>query len=283
MSSNLPRLHAQWLMLALAGNTISCYLGFEAFRALFQQMKPGMYGRLRLAHLYFTAQLMKHLPGRIWGVAYQSTTGDRVSLTEWISVTVGYMALTTGFAVWVAATVLGFMLAACWGLLALIVGVTVYVVAWHRRPLSLFLALLRKLPVQAAARLSDALMPLVDTETKFKLRLLMLFGANWLIYLVSWVGYGLAWPGLNAADGIQLCAMYTLAWLVGYLSLVSPSGIGVRELIFVMLAHRFPADAVAGLAVLGRVTLLLTDALLGAIFSPFSPARISTTSSRERW
>lgn len=281
LRANLPRLHARWLLLTLVGNVVSGYLGFEAFRVLFQRMKPEVYGRLRLAHLYFTAQLMKHLPGRIWGVAYQSSTGDRASLAEWVSVTVAYMVLTTGFALWVAVTVLGFVHAVGLGWLALSAGLAVYVGGWHRRPMTVLLAQLRKLPSRAFTRLGDALLPFVDVKTKYKMLVLALFAANWLVYLVSWAGYGLAWPGLTATDGIQLCAIYTVAWLAGYLSLVSPSGIGVRELVFVLLAHRFPADAVAGLAVFGRAVLLMTDVLLGALFSPFHPERMERIGTEE--
>ncbi len=273
LRANLPRLHIGWLLLTLVGNVVSGYLGFEAFRALFERMKLGVYGRLHLAHMYFTAQLMKHLPGRIWGVAYQSTAGDKASLAEWVSINVVYMLLATGFAVWMAATVLGFILSAAWGLLAFTTGIVIYVFGWRQRPMTAMLALVRKLPGRSLSRMSDALLPFISAPKQFKARLFAILATSWLLYLASWAGYGLAWPGLTVVDGIQLGAIYTVAWLAGYLSLVSPSGIGVRELVFVLLAHRFPADAVAGLALFGRVILLMTDVALGALFSPFHPAR----------
>ena len=74
-----------------------------------------------------------------------------------------------------------------------------------------------------------------------------------------------------------LCALYVIAWMAGYFSLVTPSGLGVRELVFVFLAHRFPPDAVAGLAIFGRAMLLVADILLGAIFGPFVPGQRKTT------
>lgn len=273
LRANLPRLQIHWLVFTLIGNTIAGYIAFEAFRALLLHMKPRLYGRPHLAHLYFTAQLMKHLPGRIWGVAYQSATGDRASLAEWISVTAAYMVLTTGFALWVAASVIGFMFGVEWGGVALVAGLLMYLGGWHPRPLNALLALLRRLPGRAFAKLSDALQPFTVVDAWFKFRVLVLFGASWLVYLLSWAGYGLAWPDLNAGDGVFLCAIYTVAWFVGYVSLISPSGVGVRELVFVLLAHRFPPDAVAGMAVLGRVTLLAVDVLLGAAFGPFHPPR----------
>lgn len=269
LRADLPRLRAGWLLFILMGSAISGYLGFEAFRALFDRMRPGLYSRQSLAHLYFAGQLMKHLPGRIWGVAYQSSIGHRVTLAEWVSVTAVYMALTTGFALWVAVSVLGFMLSWVWGLLALVTGGGIYASLWQKRPLTVMLDLLRKLPVRALERLCDTMRPFADVNARFKRVVWCWFVASWLVYLLSWTGYGLAWPGLTAGDGIWLCAIYTVAWFAGYISLVSPSGVGVRELVFVLLAHRFPPDAVAAIAVLGRVMLLLVDILLGAIFIPF--------------
>lgn len=270
--ATLPRLKLCWLLLILCGNVVSGYLGFEAFRALFDRARPGLYQRRSLAHLYFAGQLLKHLPGRIWGVAYQSSTGHRATVAEWIGVTTVYMMLSSGFALWVAMGVLGFMHGWVWGLLALASGGAIYVLLWRRLPLIALLNLLRKFPLRALARLCDAIEPFADVDARFKRVIWCWFITSWLVYLLAWTGYGLAWPSLNASDGVWLCAIYTVAWFAGYISLVSPSGVGVRELVFVLLAHRFPPDAVAGMAVLGRVVLLFVDILLGAIFISFKAA-----------
>lgn len=269
LRTNLSRLQVQWLLLMLAGNLVAGYLGFEAFRALFERMRPHLYGRVQLAHLYFTGQLMKHLPGRIWGVAYQSVTGNRASLAEWTSVTALYMVLATWFALWVASIVLGLMLRWEYGAFAVVVGAAVYMLGWQVRPLTGLLNLVRRIPLRALSRICDALQPFAGADARFKLRVWFWFVGSWLIYLLAWSGYGLAWPGLTATDGVWLCAIYTLAWFVGYISLISPSGIGVRELVFVLLAHGFPPDAIAGLAVLGRAMLLMIDVMLALSFARF--------------
>lgn len=271
LRENLPKLKVRWLLWVLIGNTLSGYLSFEAFRALFNRMRPAAYGRLALAHLYFTGQLMKHLPGRIWGVAYQSSAGPLASLAEWVSVTAIYMVLTTGFALWVAATVVGFMFHWEWGLLAIAAGSVIYALLWQPHPLGIVLTSLRKVRLRAIARLCDALQPFVAVDVQFKRTVWLWFVAGWVVYLLAWIGYGLAWPNLTASDGIWLCAMYTLAWFVGYISVVSPSGVGVRELVFVLLAHDFSPDAVAGTAILGRVMLLGVDVILGGAFLSFRP------------
>lgn len=266
---DLPRLRVRWLWLPLTGTALCGYLAFEAFRSMFERACPALYGRMPLAHLYFVAQLMKHLPGRVWGLAYQSALGHRASLVQWASVSMAYMLLTTMVALWVATTVVVCLYGADWGGLAFVAGIVAYFGVWHPIVVNRLIGLLRRARFHACLRFADALQPFAEAGAGFKWRVLLWFSASWLVYLLAWGGYGLAWPGLMFADGVYLCALYTVAWFVGYISLISPSGIGVREMVFVLLAQRFPPDAVAGMAVLGRVMLLLVDVLLGILFAPF--------------
>ncbi|MFT3789793.1 MAG: hypothetical protein QM741_01690 [Rudaea sp.] len=269
LQANLLQMRSKWLAFVFAGNLLAAYLAFEAFRALFVHVLPGRYGRLRLAHLYFVGQLMKHLPGRIWGTAYQSASGNEASMAQWVGVNSVFMVLSTAVAIWIAAIVLGFFHAWLTGFAATAGGLLVYFVTWRKTALSPLLGLLRRLPMRAAGRLADALAGFADASSGFKLEVLGWLVLVWLCYLAAWAGYGLAWPGLRVTDAVVLCAIYTFSWFVGYISLISPSGMGVRELVFVLLARDFPPDAVAGLAVMGRMALLAVDVVLGVAFVPF--------------
>jgi hypothetical protein len=269
LSHSLPHLKLGWIVVGLMGCPLSSYLAFEGFRALFAEIRPHTYKRTSLAHLYFTGQLMKHLPGRIWGIAYQSGTGKSASLAEWISINATYMVLTTAFAILVAATVVGTMFQLKIGILLFGAGLTLYLCLWNARPMTAILKLARHLPGNATARICDALQPFAMAKSRLKRDIWCWFTASWLVYLLAWSAYGIAWPGLTAADGVWLCGIYTAAWFFGYVSLVTPSGIGVRELMFMLMASHFPADAVAGLAVLGRVSLLVADIVLGLAFAPY--------------
>src|SRR5690554_418028 len=188
----LPKLHWVWLCFTLVGNLIAGYLVFEAFRALFEKIQPCTYPRFHLAHLYFTGQLMKHLPGRIWGIAYQAAMGNRASMVEWVSVTSVFMVLSTGFAVWVATTVLSFMFGFLWGVLALIVGAAIYFFVWQEKPLKFVLLILSKVPL--LKRLTLALEPFIAVDTKFKVTVGFWYIISWTIYFIAWMGYGMAWP-----------------------------------------------------------------------------------------
>lgn len=264
---SLGKLNSGWLLLTLGGNIFAAYLGFEAFRALLLIIHTGHEGRRFLGHLYFTGQLMKHLPGRIWGVAYQYSKSPVVSLAEWVAVSAAYMILSTVIALWIAAIVLGMTKFMVLGLVVFAVGVALFFVAWNMALLTSASSALRHLPWQGAKSLATAIEPFGRVTWPQKAHVLIWFLASWSIYLIAWAGFGMAWPRLSAFDGIVLCAMYTLAWFIGYVTLISPSGMGVRELAFAFIAHRYPPDVIAGMAIIGRVMLLATDVFLGMAFA----------------
>lgn len=268
--ANLARMHAGWLVLVVLGASFAACVSFEVFNALFAQVRAGAFGRLRLAHLHFTAQLMRHLPGRVWGVAYQSATGG-ASVAEWIGVNAMYTVLSGASAVWISLTIFCAQRDAVAGAAVFVSGALAYFVCWSPRVFAALTWLLSKLPF--AGRLAAALAAFGAVPLRLKARLLLWLTLGWAIYFGSWAGYGLAWPGLAPQDAVGMAALYTLAWLIGYLSFVTPSGVGVREFAFVLLARDYPPDAVAAMAVFGRIILLLVDVVLAAAFSPFSLRR----------
>jgi len=277
--ANLQRMHAAWLALVVLGASVAACVNFEVFNALFAQLRGAGFGRLRLAHLHFTAQLMRHLPGRVWGVAYQSATGG-ASVAEWVGVNAMYTMLSGASAVWISLAIYAAVRDWRAGVAVFALGALGYFVCWSPRVFAGLTWLLSKLPF--AGKLAAALAAFGAVPVRVKGRLLLWLTIGWAIYFGSWAGYGLAWPGLAAQDAIGMAAMYTLAWLIGYLSFVTPSGVGVREFAFVLLAHDYPPDAVAAMAVFGRIILLLVDVLLAAAFSPFSLRRAGSPDAESR-
>lgn len=269
LQANVSQLRKGWLWVSLACMLLWGYLSFESFRLVFLQLKPGLYGRLRLAHLHFAGQLMKHLPGRVWGVAYQATMGGHATLAEWVGANALDMIFSTGFAIWIPLVVLGFVHGYFWGTAVAFVGIIVYFLGWNPRPLGALLGLLRKLPLRVIGRLCDAVQPIVRVESAFKARVLLLLAVNWLIYVSAWASLATAWPGLNASDGVVLCVYYIAAWLAGYLSVATPSGLGVRELVFTLLAYRFSKDVIVAMAIFGRAGMLTVDVVFAAFFGLF--------------
>ncbi len=98
-----------------------------------------------------------------------------------------------------------------------------------------------------------------------------------LVYYVGgWALLGLAFAALAAsvapvefAEVALLVGGYAFAWEVGFLSFITPSGLGVKEgILFVILALVFPAPVAALLTVLSRLWQTLAEiAAAGAVWA----------------
>ncbi|QBB69583.1 hypothetical protein ELE36_03860 [Pseudolysobacter antarcticus] len=263
------------LLIGFALSLVASYLTFEAFATLVRILGISRMPRRELAHLHFTAQLLKHLPGRVWGVGYQWAAGSAAgSLGDWLWVNLAHMLLATFFALWSSSLALGFSHGLKWGALTAVIGMMGYVVGWlivssHR--LSSWLTLL---PGRFGKLSSGISATLEKAPASARVKVFLLFSVSWLFYYASWFMNGMAYPPLGPNAAMQLCAYYMLAWFVGYLSLLTPSGLGVRELVFAWLAKDFPGDAVAIMALVGRVGSLAVDLVLGLAFAPFVPRKL---------
>ncbi len=94
--------------------------------------------------------------------------------------------------------------------------------------------------------------------------------ASWVLYFSAWTFLGKAWPAFSGLDLIKLCALYTLAWLFGFLSMITPGGLGVREGAFAVLAHGLPADALVLLMVVARLWMFIVELSLFLVFLPLA-------------
>lgn len=272
-----PHLHEVRLPLLLLGlglSIASAYLTFEAFATLVLGVGIAEMPRRQLAHLHFTGQLLKHLPGRIWGVGYQWAAGRSAgSLGDWVLANLGHMLLATFFALWSAWLALSAAKGTGWILLALVGGMTAYSIGWRLASSAALQRGIGRLPGRMGALGTKSLEMLAKIPVSARVRIFLLFCASWLLFYSAWIVFGLAYPALGAAGGARLCAYYMVAWFVGYVSLLTPSGLGVRELAFAWMAHGFSTDVIALMAIVGRVSLLAVDILLGLLFAPFSPGR----------
>lgn len=262
------------LFLGLALSVAASWLTFEAFAMLIRAMGISGLSRRELAHFYFMAQLLKHLPGRVWGIGYQWAAGRTVaSLGAWLLVNTVHALLATFFALWSAWLVLAFPRGVRWESLAAAAGGAAYVIGWWLVSSQRLWRWLEWLPGRATALGRGALDVLLKTPASVRVWMFVLFSLSSLVYYAGWYLYGASYTPLGGGGGVQLCALYMLAWFVGYVSLLTPSGLGVRELVFAWLAKDFPGDAVALMAVVGRGSLLSVDLIMGAMFARFMPRK----------
>ena len=96
---------------------------------------------------------------------------------------------------------------------------------------------------------------------------------SWACYLAIWWSFRLIFPVLEGINIWLLCASYAAAWFVGYISMITPAGLGVREASFFALAGTLTTlPNLAFLAVFVRIWQILTELCVFVMFAFVKPA-----------
>jgi hypothetical protein len=230
-------------------------------------------GRLALreaAGIWTVSSLGKYVPGKVWAIAGMAVLAKRVGVPPWIATGAAVLnqVLAIGAGVVVVALTgtrllearFPWLRTAMWILLALVV-VGLFVLSSA--------STVRRLLAAAGIDAGDTAGPPRSA--------LVLAG---LANVVAWLGYGVAlWLMARGLTEVPLplglaIGAFAASYLIGFLALVAPAGLGVRESVFIlMLDHAVGTPAAVALAVASRLLLTVTE--LGAAV-PF------LLSSRER-
>jgi len=106
------------------------------------------------------------------------------------------------------------------------------------------------------------------------------FMAAVILYLVFWIVYGvtLLWflTQLTGTDAnfLYLTSMYSLAWLIGFLFVVTPSGLGVREFVLATLLTKqvlLSGNEASAIALSMRFAIYLAEIFLLIIWADKQP------------
>jgi hypothetical protein len=216
------------------------------------------------ARIYLLGQLAKYLPGSVWALAAQSELARSAGVPRSRGVAASFMAIginvVTGLAIGVAlvprVTEAGMKLT---GVLALILAVCACVLS---PPV---LTRLVDLGLRTVRR------PALDRSVTWTG---VGIATAWSV--TSWICYGLSvWVlavgmGAPASEALLLCvAGVSLAMTVGFMVVVTPSGIGVREAVIVgALSPVLDASDALAVALVARLLFTLADLIAAAVVAP---------------
>lgn len=245
--------------------TASMLVAFPAFWYLVRGVSSGVPPFREMLRLHFLAQLMRHLPGRFFGVAYQIAVARHLATgAQWIGANTAHM----GMAVWFSAMLPLVLLWSVGRLDSRVAGPAIALLVigpWLLCRLADRLLILKHESVGVSRVLGVLGAARACTRSSGFLTAMVWFFASWVIYACAWMALGASISGVSAIDGLVLCALYSLAWAMGFLVFVTPSGLGVRELAFAALASDYSPELVVYLALVARLGLLSADMLLGVL------------------
>jgi hypothetical protein len=220
------------------------------------------------ARIWTVSSLGKYVPGKVWAIAGMAVMAQQAGIAAWAAtssaVVLQALAIGTGAAI-VGVTSAVALEAAhpgarlALGMLVVASAVGILLVLWppavHR------LLRLGRVPAEAAmAPKGEGVL------------------AGIVANAIAWLGYGLAlWllargllPGARLGLSLSV-AVFTASYLAGFLALLAPGGLGVRESLFIlMLQQPLGIGSATALAIASRILLTLTEFGAAAPFLLFS-------------
>jgi hypothetical protein len=207
------------------------------------------------AGVYFLANLGRYVPGKVWQLVGLAALARRHGVAPTVAAGAAVLGQITALA---GAAVMGGLafltnpdptrtaLAAAW-----LVGVVVLLAVPP---------IFRRL-VAAAARAARTEVPeTLEGDPWFGARWVALYALNWAIYgLAFWAlaaGFGLPGGVLESASG------FAAAYLLGYLAIFAPAGIGIREGFLVVFLDPIMGARSLGIAVIARLWTTLMEIAL---------------------
>jgi uncharacterized membrane protein YbhN (UPF0104 family) len=275
-------LHPSWVGLALA--SVCVLIGYAILIASWRLLLAAWRSPLRLtdaARIWFVSSLGKYVPGKLWSIGAMAILAKEAGASPVAAtgsaIIMQLVNLAAGFAV-ISLAGAGELLAAypllrvgAWVTLAATIIGLAYgpaLLAWA---------------VRIASRLVRRPTPELPELTRRDL--LIVFGANVAAWIAYGIGFGIFWNALLGRGGgvtLSALAVYTSSYLIGFLALVVPGGLGVREAaltgLLLSLHLATPGDA-ALLAAASRIWLTLLEVLPGLALLPGTSLRRRSTFS----
>jgi uncharacterized membrane protein YbhN (UPF0104 family) len=248
-----------WIAGSAAAVFVTYALQIEAWRLILAGWSQHL-GFGAAARTWTVANLGRYVPGKVWSVAGLVVLAQRagVRAAPAAASAIVSQAITVGSGVAVVAAVAPhatspLRLAAA----ALAAAATVGVLVWP--PTARWLG-----------RLANASAPIAPLRPGAALAAAALSAVAWLTYGGA---FWLLARGLVASSALPLplaAGVFALGYILGWLALFAPGGVGVRELVLVGLLTPFlGAGAALAVSVGSRVLLTVTEALSALVTLPF--------------
>jgi uncharacterized membrane protein YbhN (UPF0104 family) len=219
----------------------------------------------------YIANLGRYIPGRIWpvfGMAYlakQIKIEEQTSITSWI--VAQFFSLPSAFLLGVVCVLLSpelldqagqFLSGSFYLISLLIIILSLLMIFFPAKALGFLNILLRKFKK-----------PEVSFELSVKTALSIYIG-----YIIGWFVYGLSfWLLIISVTSnfdislITAVGSFVLAYQIGYLAIITPGGIGVRELVLTVILNPYLGVLSASIAVAARIWNLIVEITAALIAS----------------
>lgn len=259
-----------WLLYTVVAGCAALLFTAPIFRELLDAYVKPHVSLVYASRLLFVAQILRHLPGRIWGVMYLvNQTYDEMPAASMVRANVDLMLYSTAFNLLVAgALVLTSVVGPLAGVAFAAVGIVVAAISLRQDWVGGLAGVFAKVMPSRFKSFASAVATHPSLPVSAVLKIVAAFVLVWVCYLSIWWALPKVFGVLQNVDIWLLCASYMLAWVIGYLSMITPGGLGVREAGFVALASPLMGlPELTFLAVFIRLWQIFVEALMFLAFA----------------
>jgi uncharacterized membrane protein YbhN (UPF0104 family) len=254
-----------WLAYSIIAGVVALLLTLPIFRLLLTFYGGGPISYAYCGRLLFVAQILRHLPGRIVGVLYLiKETRSRIPPVAMIRANLDLMLYSMTFNLLIAGMlVLAELVSGLSALLFSVASLLILLLAIKHDWIGMVLRKAVRIVPAKAAQYADALTPHEPLPWRTAIMIIFFYVLIWCVYLSIWWALPKIFPGLADVNIWLLCASYSSAWVLGYLAMITPSGLGVREAGFIAMSATLTSLAtLTFLAVFLRLWQIVVELLV---------------------
>jgi len=231
---------------------------------------------LDTAKMHFGGQVAKYLPGKVWGLVYQATLkSDSMPVGHIVQGNIVLYSMGIVSVVFTSAALIAYPISLSLAAIILVAGAAVS--AFCMSSDHLYHVIQRFSRLSARFELtSDTPRTDFSIATRVAVYLILI-----LTYVLSNVFLLNAFFDVDIHQALRLSAYLGIAWLAGVVVAISPSGLGVREAVFIGIGYvsdESSFEVYASIAIAARVIQVLQD--LASAF--LVPAIVGMFVSRSR-
>lgn len=251
-----------WFGIAFIFGCLSSFLVFYIFKAILIHNSSRSIPATQIMQLFFLSQIIRYLPGRMLGVVYQIVdTKDKIHPSVIIKSNVELIILSLLFSCLLGLAVMFFYIYGWLGcLLFSVLGIFIFVQFVRLNLLENLIAWIARVIPNEKIRSSIQFESRSELSSSLAINILLLFAISWICYFLAWFCLGKIFREENM---ILMCITYTLAYIIGMVSMLTPGGLGVRESAFILFSTKLAHTSnLAFISIFMRFWLMLIDVFL---------------------
>lgn len=267
--SQLSPGNVAWIAASIGLAMVSMLVQVWGLRIFLFQNTGKVFPFICISSHFFAGQIVRYIPGRFFGIYYLAQKMKNIvpapalvrsNMELLLFSMLLHSFVATALLLYLSIPIGSLLLFAAFGVLFLIIYLRTQCLDFALRLLT------PVLPVKVKKILES-----VASQKKLSyatiMELIVCYLISWALYIPAWVMLTKAFVMFDVTQMIRVCGVYTLSWVIGFLSMLTPGGVGVREALFIYLGQPIISDSQAAfLSIFLRFWLIIIDVFLGLIF-----------------